>query len=270
MHPIIFPGLGLTFTINRAAFSILGLPVYWYGILIAFGFALATFLALRDSKKYGIKSNDILDLLLFALPAAIVGARLYYVIFSWSDYQNNLLSVFDIHQGGLAIYGGVIAALITAFLFARKRKIGVLKLLDFTIPYLALGQSIGRWGNFVNQEAHGTLTSLPWRMEIFDTMSMRYISVHPTFLYESLWDFLLFLFLIWFRKRKKLSGEVFILYLAIYGLGRCFIEGLRTDSLYLGHVRISQLVAGACFIIFMLVFVIRRLKLRSTSRPSTF
>jgi phosphatidylglycerol:prolipoprotein diacylglycerol transferase len=197
---------------------------------------------------------------LFALPAAIVGARLYYVIFSWSDYQNNLLSVFDIHQGGLAIYGGVIAALITAFLFARKRKIGVLKLFDFTIPYLALGQSIGRWGNFINQEAHGTLTSLPWRMEIFDTMSMRYISVHPTFLYESLWDFSLFLFLIWFRKRKKLSGEVFILYLAIYGLGRCFIEGLRTDSLYWGSVRVSQLLAGICFIVFISLFFVRRFK----------
>jgi phosphatidylglycerol:prolipoprotein diacylglycerol transferase len=268
MHPIIFPGLGLTFTINRAAFSILGLPIYWYGILIAFGFALATFLALRDSKKYGIKSNDILDLLLFALPAAIVGARLYYVIFSWSDYQNNLLSVFDIHQGGLAIYGGVIAALITAYRFAKKRKIGVLKLFDFTIPYLALGQAIGRWGNFVNQEAHGVQTSLPWRMQIFDTDSMRYISVHPTFLYESLWDFSLFLFLIWFRKRKKLSGEVFTLYLAIYGLGRCFIEGLRTDSLYLGPIRISQLVAGGCFIIFITIFIVRRIKLKSASKPS--
>jgi len=270
MHPIIVPGLGLTFTINRMAFSILGLQIYWYGILIALGFSLATFLAVRESKKYGIESNDILDLLLFALPAAIVGARLYYVIFSWQDYQNNLISVFDIHQGGLAIYGGVIAALIAASLFARKRKIGVLKLFDFTIPYLALGQSIGRWGNFINQEAHGVETSLPWRMEIFNTESMRYMSVHPTFLYESLWDFSLFLFLIWFRKRKKLSGEVFILYLAIYGLGRCFIEGLRTDSLYIGSIRISQFVAGACFIIFLLLFIIRRLRIKSTSKPSTY
>lgn len=265
MHPIRFPGLGLTFTINRVALNLLGLQIYWYGIIIAAGFILATFLAVHDSKKYGIKSNDILDLLLFSLPAAIIGARLYYVIFSWSDYKNNLLSIFDVHQGGLAIYGGVIAALITAFVFAKKREIGVLKLFDFTIPYLALGQAIGRWGNFVNQEAHGVQTSLPWRMEIFDSNSLRYISVHPTFLYESLWDFALFLFLIWFRKHKKLSGEVFILYLAIYGLGRCFIEGLRTDSLYFGTIRISQLVAGACFVICMAIFVVRRIRAGSHS-----
>ena len=270
MHPIIFPGLGLTISINRVAFSILGLQIYWYGILIAVAISLAALLAVRDSEKYDLHPNNILDLLLFALPAAIIGARLYYVIFSWPNYKNNLLSIFNIHQGGLAIYGGVIAAIITAFLFARKRKIGVLKLFDFIIPYLALGQSIGRWGNFMNQEAHGVQTLLPWRMEIFDTESMRFISVHPTFLYESLWDFPLFLFLIWYRKKKKLSGEVFILYLAIYGLGRFLIEGLRTDSLYFGSIRISQFLAGMCFIVFMSLFVIRRLRINHTSRPSTF
>jgi phosphatidylglycerol:prolipoprotein diacylglycerol transferase len=258
MHPIIFPGLGLKFYINREAFEIFGLGVYWYGIIIAFGFALSAFLAMRDSKKFDIKSNDIIDLLLISLPAAIIGARLYYVIFSWSDYKNNLLDIFNIHQGGLAIYGGVIAALIAAFVFAKKRKIGVLKLFDFTIPYLALGQAIGRWGNFVNQEAHGVTTNLPWRMEIYDPITMHQISVHPTFLYESLWDFALFIFLIWFRKRKKMSGEVFILYLAIYGLGRCLIEGLRTDSLYLGSIRVSQLLAGICFIVFLTIFIVRR------------
>ena len=263
MHPISFPGLGLSFTINRVAFSIFGLQVYWYGILIAFGFILAIFLAMRACKEYGIAPNDIMDLLLLALPAAIIGARLYYVIFSWQDYRNNLLGIFDIHQGGLAIYGGVIAALITGYVFAKKRKIGVLKLFDFTIPYLSLGQAIGRWGNFVNQEAHGVQTSLPWRMQIYDPDMMKYISVHPTFLYESLWDFCLFLFLIWFRKRKKLQGEVFTLYLAIYGLGRCFIEGLRTDSLYLGPLRVSQWVAGICFVVFTSLFIIRRIRRKS-------
>jgi phosphatidylglycerol:prolipoprotein diacylglycerol transferase len=188
--------------------------------------------------------------------------KLYYVIFNWSDYKNNLLEIFNIHQGGLAIYGGVIAALIAVFIFAKKRKIGVLKLFDFAIPYLALGQSIGRWGNFVNQEAHGVATMLPWRMEIYDPTTMQQISVHPTFLYESLCDFALFIFLIWFRKRKKLSGEVFILYLAIYDLGRGFIEGLRMDSLYFGSIRVSQLLAGICFIVFLTVFIIRRLSLK--------
>jgi len=260
MHPISFPELGLSFTIDKQAFSIFGWPVYWYAILISIGFLLGIFLAYRNAGKFGIKSSDIIDLVLFLLPISIIGARLYYVVFSWNDFKDNLLNIFKIHQGGLAIYGGIIAALITTVLFAKKRKILVLDLLDLLAPYLALGQAIGRWGNFVNQEAYGAATNLPWRMQIFDQSTLSYISVHPTFLYESLWNFALFAFLIWFRKRRKLSGEVLTLYLAFYGLGRCWIEGLRTDSLYLGPIRISQLVAGVCFIAFVIVFILRRVK----------
>ena len=260
MHPISFPGLGLTFTIDRQAFNIFGWPVYWYAILITVGFCLGGFLAYRNVKKFGIKSNDLMDLFLILLPVSIVGARLYYVIFDWSLYKDNLLGIFDIRQGGLAIYGGIIAAVLTAIIFAKKRKTNLLDLLDLLAPYLALGQAIGRWGNFINQEAYGGSTNLLWRMEIFDTVSSAYTSVHPTFLYESLWNFALFAVLIWFRKRRKLSGEVLTLYLAVYGLGRCWIEGLRIDSLYLGPFRISQLVAGACFIVFLFVFIVHRLK----------
>lgn len=260
MHPIRFPGLGLEFSIDRVGFSIFGLNVYWYGVIIASGFLLGTFLAMRSSKKFGIDSNDIINLLLFALPCAIIGARLYYVIFSWPNYQTNLLAIFNIHQGGLAIYGGVIAALVVIFIYARKRKISVLELFDFMVPYLALGQSIGRWGNFVNQEAFGSATSLPWRMEIYDSLTLQIVTVHPTFLYESLWDFALFLLLIWVRKHRKFNGEVITLYIAIYGLGRCLIEGLRTDSLYLGNFRASQILAAICFVVFISLFYVGLIK----------
>jgi len=258
MQPITFPSLGLKFTIDRVAFTIFGVPIYWYGIIIGFGFMLAILLATRNCNKFDIKQNDMSDLLLFIIPFAIVGARLYFVIFSWSEYKNNLMQVFNTRNGGLAIYGGILTALIVAYVFAKKRKIGVLKLFDFTIPYVALAQFIGRWGNFVNQEAHGVETTLPWRMEIFDPIKQQRIAVHPTFLYESLWNLCLFLFLIWFRKNKKLQGEVFTLYLALYGFARFFIEGLRTDSLYMGSLRISQVLAGLLFIVFMTIFFVRR------------
>lgn len=265
MEPIAFPGLGIEFTINRIAFSFFGIDIYWYGIIIASGFFLAVLLAMRNSEKFGINKNDVLDMIIITLPLAIVGARLYYVIFSWSDYKNNLLEIFNTRNGGLAIYGGVIAAVATAYVFCRKRKIGILKLFDFTVPYLALGQSIGRWGNFVNQEAHGAETDLPWRMEILDPVKMQRVAVHPTFLYESLWNFGLFLFLIWYRKSNKVQGQVFVLYLALYGLARFFIEGMRTDSLYIGSFRISQVLAGVLFIIFALLFFIRLSRNRDKS-----
>jgi phosphatidylglycerol:prolipoprotein diacylglycerol transferase len=265
MQPIKFPGLGLVFSIDRVAFTVFGFTIYWYGIIIAFGFMSAILLAMRNCNKFGIKQSDIIDLILFIIPISVIGARLYFVIFSWQNYKNNLAEVFNIRNGGLAIYGGIITGIIVAFIYAKKRKIGVLKLFDFFIPYVALAQSIGRWGNFFNQEAHGVETALPWRMEIFDTVKMHRISVHPTFFYESLWNFGLFLFLIWFRKHKKLQGEVFTLYLGLYGFARFFIEGLRTDSLYLGSFRISQVLAGLLFTVCIVLFFVRRYKSKSIS-----
>lgn len=258
MQPITFPGLGLNFTIDPIAFNIFGIGIHWYGIIIATGFMLAFLLANRDSKTFNIRQNDIIDLLLVVTPLSIVGARLYYVAFEWSNYENNLLGIFNIRQGGLAIYGGILTAVVTTYVFSKKRKMSVWKFIDFLIPYVALAQSIGRWGNFVNQEAHGVETTLPWRMEIFDSTKMQTIAVHPTFIYESLWNLGLFFFLMWFRKKKKLDGEVFTLYLALYGFARFFIEGLRTDSLYIGTFRISQLLAGCFFIIFLTIFIVRR------------
>ncbi|HEX9062455.1 MAG TPA: prolipoprotein diacylglyceryl transferase, partial [Clostridia bacterium] len=220
----------------------------------------------KDAKAFGINKNDIIDLLLIVAPFAIIGARLYYVAFEWSNYKNNFLEIFNIRHGGLAIYGGILTAVIVAYAFTKKRKINVLKFFDFLIPYVALAQSIGRWGNFVNQEAHGTETSLPWRMEIFDQSKMQRIAVHPTFLYESLWNLGLFLFLLWFRKRKKHNGEVFTLYLALYGFARFFIEGMRTDSLYIGTLRVSQMLAGLFFIFCITLFFVRRNKLRISEK----
>lgn len=258
MSSIRFPGLGLEFNINPVAFSIFGKEVYWYGIIISCAFLVAIVLAQRSAKRFGINPDDIIDMALFAIPAAIIGARIYYVVFRWGDYASHPSDIIAIWKGGLAIYGAVLAAIVTAYVFARKRKIGVFKLFDFTVPYLALGQAIGRWGNFVNQEAYGAETKLPWRMEIMSPDGLSRIAVHPTFLYESLWSFAAFIFLIWYRKRGKLPGEVFFLYMILYGIGRFWIEGLRTDSLMLGEFRISQILAGVFAVSMTIIFAIRR------------
>lgn len=275
MNLVQFPGLGgLELSVNRVAFKIIGMPIYWYGIIIATGFLLAVLLGMRNSKKVGIEPDNILDLVLFAAPAAIIGARLFYVIFSWQLFKDNLIDVFNTRKGGLAIYGGVLAAFLVAYIFSKKKKIRVLNLLDFGVPYLVMAQGIGRWGNFFNQEAFGTATTLPWRMNsetVNATLSSLQQGIdltkwgaHPTFLYESLMDFAIFAFLIWFSKRKKLEGEVFFMYMILYGAGRFFIEGLRTDSLMLGSFRISQLLAVLFFLTFTVICVYRRTKLNKT------
>lgn len=266
-----FPGLwGLEFELRRWAFEVFGVKIYWYGIIIALAFLVAVLLAVRSSRKYDIEPDSILDLVLFAAPAAIIFARLYYVIFSWDQYKDNLLEIFNTRNGGLAIYGGVIGALLVAWLYAKKKKISFLHLTDFTVPYLVLGQGIGRWGNFVNQEAFGSKTSLPWRMNgeypnsylnsLQENLDLTKWGVHPTFLYESLWNIAVFLLLIIHRKRKKAEGEVLFLYLVLYGVGRFFIEGLRTDSLMLGSFRVSQLLSILLVLVFASLFIYRRVK----------
>ncbi|WHH58882.1 prolipoprotein diacylglyceryl transferase [Petroclostridium sp. X23] len=239
MQPIVFPGLGLEFTIDRAAFSVFGMPIYWYGIIISTGFLLGLMIAVHEAKRGGMDPEIMMDVTLFGTPAAIVGARLYYVVF-----YGNFNEILLIRQGGLAIYGAIIGALASTYIYCRVKKISVWKVFDVGALGLIIAQSIGRWGNFVNQEAYGGLTTLPWRMEILDIQSQTRIAVHPTFLYESLWNLLGFMFLLWYRKKKKHDGEVFLLYAFWYGLGRFWIEGLRTDSLYLGSFRISQIIAA--------------------------
>ncbi len=237
------PGLGLTFNIDRIAFSLGGLSVRWYGVIIALGFLLAVWYCLRRCRDVGLKTDDLIDLLIFCVPIAIIGARAYYVIFMYDQlYYYDTAAIFRIWDGGLAIYGAIIFALITTFVFARIRRIRLGALLDIGAMGLLIGQAIGRWGNFVNQEAYGGVTNHFMRMGIYVNGVLT--TVHPTFLYESVWNALGFLLLHLYFKRRRYSGEIFLLYAGWYGLGRGIIEGMRTDSLYFfgSGLRISQFV----------------------------
>lgn len=257
MERIAFPGLGLEFNIDKIAIRlpIASGGIHWYALIICTGFILAFLYVAHMERKRGHDINNILDLVLVGLPAGIIGARAYYVIFEWDRYKDNLWSVFKVWEGGLAIYGGVIAAFIAVFIVCRYKKLSVLHYLDVAAMGFMIGQAIGRWGNFVNGEAYGGACSLPWRMEIAGEPA----PVHPTFLYESLWNAAGFL-IIHFLTRKKTPFEGFSLccYLIWYGIGRFFIEGMRTDSLYVfGTLRVSQLVSvfavilGTALIIFL-------------------
>ncbi len=238
-----FENLGLTFNINRTAFSIFGLNIYWYGIIIAFGLIIAFIYATKEAEKKGITQDDLLNLFIIALPCAIVGARLYYVIFSFDDYKNNLLDIFNIREGGIAIYGAIIGASLAVFLYCRKKKVDLFKVLDIFAVGLLIGQSIGRWGNFVNGEAFGGATSSLFAMTIIKDGKMIAENVHPTFFYESMWNFLGLIILLLYKKKQAFKGELFSLYMFWYGLGRFLIEGLRADSLYLGTFRVSQMLS---------------------------
>lgn len=238
---------------DPVAFTIFGLEVRWYGILISSAVVIGTLLAMKEAKRRGINEDTILDLLLFVLPAAIIGARLHYVIFKWDNYKDNLIEILNIRGGGLAIHGAVIAGVIVGLIFAKVKKISFWELADIVAPSLILGQSIGRWGNYANQEAYGGPTDLPWAIVVDG------VNVHPTFLYESIWSFLVFLFLVYYsRKRIKEDGEVFLLYMILYSAGRIFIEGLRTDSLMLGPIRVAQLISLTFILIGAFIFYKRR------------
>lgn len=256
-----FPGLGLEFHLNRVAFSVAGKPIYWYGIIIAFGFILGYLYATRKAARCGIRSDDLSDMLFIALPICIVCARLYYVIFRWQDYAGNPAEIIAVWHGGLAIYGGIIGGVVTVFVFCRIKKIRVTDMLDTACLGLMLGQSIGRWGNFMNCEAFGSDTTAPWRMCIGTPLSeAAEVGVHPTFFYESAWNLIGFTLIHFYTRKRKYHGQVVLCYLAWYGLGRFFIEGLRTDSLYLfgTGLRVSQVVAGVTFLAAAAVLLINR------------
>lgn len=254
MKPITFPNFGLSFDINPVAFSIFGKDIYWYGIIITFGIALSLFLIWKNKKNQNIKWDDFIDFILCAIPIGIICARLYYVIFKWDYYGKNLLDIFKVWNGGLAIYGGIIGGIITAFIFCKRKKIIFLELCDLCAPYLALCQCIGRWGNFVNREAYGQATESLFKMGIFDELTNNYIFVQPTFLYESICTFIIFMVLTKINKNKKFSGQSFFSYMILYGLARALIEGLRSDSLYLGEIRVSQLLSLLFSTIFAIIY----------------
>ena len=238
MNTISFPRLGLEFNIDPIALHYGNGGIHWYGIIIAVGVVLALLLCSHIYKKRGRDPEQLLDFLILALPLGIVGARTYYVVFSWDSYKDNLAEIFRIWNGGLAVYGGILAGLVTALVFCRLNNISFFEFADVAVPGLAVGQCLGRWGNFVNGEAHGGPTDLLWGMSINGSAP-----VHPTFLYESLWSLAGILVLLLVLHRNA-SGQTFFSYWLWYGTGRFFIEGLRTDSLYTASgLRASQIVA---------------------------
>ena len=243
---ISFPMLG-NFSIDPPSyFTVFGRNIYFYGVLIALGFLLAILYCGRRSRDFGIQADDFYHLMLWLIPLSIVGARLYFVLFRLDDYLADPISILKVHEGGLAIYGGVIAGVLCAVFVCRHKKIPLPAMLDLTVLGLLIGQIIGRWGNFMNREAFGAETTIFCRMGLTAPDGTT-IYVHPTFLYESLWNLCCFLFLVWFTRKGKrqYDGQVALIYFFWYGLGRAWIEGLRTDSLYIGNtgIRVSQLLS---------------------------
>ena len=223
--------------------------LHWYGLIIALAVLFGTMLATREAKQRGEDAEALLNVLVFSVLAALVGARLYYIIFNWSFYWQNPARIFAIWQGGLAIHGGIAGGLIVGFIIMRVKKLPVATYLDIVAPSMILGQALGRWGNFFNQEAFGVPTDLPWKLYIDAAHRpveyAQFSYFHPTFLYESVWDFLVFVTLFWVLRKRltRYSGTLFLMYLALYSLGRFFTEGLRTDSLMLGSIRVAQLAS---------------------------
>lgn len=264
-----FPRLNLHFDVDSVAFTVFGRDIAWYGVIITFGMILAMIFGLSQMKKFGVDPDKGIDCVIAGIFGGIIGARLYYVLMEIENYKT-FKDVIDIRSGGLAIYGGIIGALLFGCITAKIRKIKILPLLDVVGMSFLIGQCIGRWGNFCNHEAFGTITDLPWGMTsekmvswagshtdlVFTTTEATF---HPCFLYESIWTFLGFILLYFVvSKRRKFDGEVFLAYVAWYGLGRAFIEGLRLDSLMIGSMRISQVLAVvSCVVAFILILVMR-------------
>ena len=278
-----FPNLGIYLDHVGKNISIFGFSIAYYGIVIVTGMMIAIWIAQREAKRTGQNPEQYLDLAMIGIATGILGARIYYVIFAWDYYKDDLLSIFNIRQGGLAIYGGIIGACIAVVIYSRKKKQNFSLLMDTASMSIVFGQIMGRWGNFFNREAFGDYTNNLFAMQlpvsavraneitqkmwdhVVTVNGVEYIQVHPTFLYESLWNVGVLLFLFWFRKRKKFNGEVFLMYLIGYGLGRIWIEGLRTDQLLLPVVGlpVSQLLSGCLVVGCTILVVWKRKKLSS-------
>lgn len=259
-----FPNLGWEFTINRVAFSIGSFQVYWYGLIIATGLILALVYAHFSAKRYNVDGSKLMNCVFAGIITGIIGARLYFCIFKWDYYGSHPLEIFAIHEGGLAIYGGIIGALLGGLGVAKIQKMKFMPILDITMVGFLIGQGLGRWGNFFNQEAYGTPTDLPWGMMSEGTLGE---TVHPCFLYESLWCLLGVAVLHFYGKyRQRYAGQIFYLYLVWYGFERMIVEGLRTDSLYLPFqlfgmdIRVSQVLSFAIFVTGIVLLIINRKK----------
>lgn len=281
---IAFPHLNIYLHNVPKTFSIFGFPVAFYGLIIGIAVLAGVLMAVHEAKISGQDTDVYWDFAIYAIFFSIVGARLYYVVFSWDYYKDDLLSIFNLRGGGIAIYGAVIGAFVTAGIYCYKKKIFFPQLCDTGVMGLILGQIIGRWGNFMNREAFGQYSDglfamrlpidavRPW--EISASISehiaegSNYIQVHPTFLYESMWNLLVFCLLLLYRKHKKYQGEITVLYLGGYGLGRCFIEGLRTDQLLIPHtgIAVSQALAGILVVLAVITEAVIYLRLHQKKK----
>lgn len=279
---IAFPHLGIYLHNVPKSINIGNFPIAFYGIIIAIGIVGGFVIAGWDGKKNGLNEDLFWDFSIYAVVFSIIGARLYYVIFSWDHYKGDLLSILNIRKGGLAIYGGVIAGFLTLFIFTKVKKVSFFLMSDSAVLGLLVGQSLGRWGNFMNREAFGDYTDSLFAMrlpieavrasEITDSMmahvtdGVNYIQVHPTFLYESAWNLVLLILLLNLRKFKQFNGEVALWYLGGYGLGRLWIEGLRTDQLHIGHtnIAVSQCVAITCIAFAVIMEIAVRMSLKKS------
>lgn len=277
-----FPHLGIHFSSVGNHITVFGFDIAYYGMIIGAGILAGIFMAVYEAKRTGQKEEDYYDLSICAVIISIIGARAYYVIFSWDMYRDDLLSIFNLRQGGLAIYGGVIAAVLTVIVFAKVKKLSAAQIFDTAGLGLVLGQAIGRWGNFFNREAFGEYTDGLFAMklpvdavrssDITDLMrkhmetvdGVSYIQVSPTYLYESMWCLALLILLLLYRRHKKFQGEVFLMYLFGYGAGRVWIEGLRTDQLWIPgtEIPVSQVLAGTIVVVSFVLIVYNRIKVK--------
>ncbi len=244
---------------NPVAFTIFGQEIRWYGVLIAAAMILGVAISYKRAPKFGIEQERVIDLCLFCFPAAVIGARLWYVLFNYELYRGDWSAIINVRQGGLAFHGGLIFAIITAVILCRKWKLNIWRVMDLAAPVIALGQAVGRWGNFFNHEAHGGPTNLPWAIEVNGQM------VHPTFLYESIWCFILFIFLMIITDRRKFDGQLILIYGILYSVERFFVEALRTDSLYIGVFKTAQLVSIAAVLLCAVIYYIKNRKNRKNS-----
>lgn len=279
---IIFPHLGITISHLPKGITIGGFTIAFYGIIIALGMVGGLLLARGQAKRTGQNPEIYMDYAIWGIIFAIIGARLYYVAFSWDTYKDNLWQVFNTRGGGMALYGGVIAAVITAIVYCRKKHYKFTLFADTAVPGLILGQIIGRYGNFMNREAFGEYTdslfamrlkvgdvtfsniTTTMRQHIITENGTRYIQVHPTFLYESLWNVVVLIIMLVYTKRKKIDGEIFLIYLIGYGIGRTWIEGLRTDQLQIGStgVAVSQVLSAVLAVGGIAYWIYRRVRLK--------
>lgn len=248
-----FPNVDMYFNVNNIAFSILGINVYWYGLLFVIAYTIALIFFKKNSGLYGIKWEDAFLTSAIAIFIGIIGARLYYVIFNLEYYSNNVSQIFNIRNGGIAIYGGLIFGILGIYVMSKVLKFDFVDMLDFVVPYVALSQCIGRIGNFLNVEAYGYTTDVFWKMRIF--LENGFVDVHPTFIYEMMVTLILFILLYVLKNKRVFKGQQLLTYLMIYGFGRFIVEAFRTDSLMIGTFKVSQVLSLLIMIISISVFV---------------